>query len=275
MNKIRLLLLLLIVAISTGLFLNNYPFASGLFLVLSILTALWLLSLAVKDASIIDIFWGLGFVVLAWWYRNQLGATDTRSLVLCCMVTLWGLRLSLHLAARNLGKPEDYRYQEMRKEAGKNFWWVSFLRVFMLQGFLLWIIAAPLLIAQTMPTALTMLDWIGIILFIIGFGFETVGDWQLQHFKKNPDNKGKVLNTGLWAYTRHPNYFGDALLWWGFFCFCASTGAWLYIFSPILMTFLLMKVSGVALLEKKLVESKPQYKAYLENTPAFFPKFFV
>jgi steroid 5-alpha reductase family enzyme len=147
---------------------------------------------------------------------------------------------------------------------------VSYFRVFLLQGVLLWLIGAPLLVAQT-TDVWTVFDYLGIILWAIGLTFEAVGDYQLAQFKKNPDNKGKILDSGLWKYTRHPNYFGDAVLWWGLFCFAASAGGWWTIFSPVLMTFLLMKVSGVALLEKTLVETKPQYKDYVNRTSAFFP----
>ena len=120
----------------------------------------------------------------------------------------------------------------------------------------------------------SLLDYIGITLWLIGLTFEAIGDWQLVQFKKNPANKGKVLQTGFWAITRHPNYFGDALLWWGFFLFACSSSTYVYIFSPLLMSFLLMRVSGVTLLEKKLVETKPEYADYVKRVPAFFPKLF-
>jgi steroid 5-alpha reductase family enzyme len=175
------------------------------------------------------------------------------------------------LGYRNIGKGEDYRYATWRKESGSNWWWVSFLRVFVLQGVIMWVVASPILIALSSAT-LTWLDWLGGILWGIGLLFETIGDWQLMVFKKNPANQGKVMNKGLWGLTRHPNYFGDAVVWWGFFCFAASVGGWFYVFSPVLMTFLLMKVSGVAMLEKTLTQTKPQYAEYIKRVPAFFPK---
>jgi steroid 5-alpha reductase family enzyme len=275
MNTVRLILFFLIIVISYFLLTNQYPFDKGLLLIMSLLAGLWLISLAIKDASIIDIFWGTGFVILAWWYRYLMDLSDYRSLIFCIIVSIWGIRLSIHLGNRNIGKPEDYRYQEWRKQYGKNFWWVSFLRVFLLQGFLMWIIGSIMLIGQTNKSnELIWLDYLGLIVWLFGLAFEVIGDYQLLTFKRNPENIGKVLNTGLWKFTRHPNYFGDALLWWGFFLFSISASyGWLFIFSPILMTFLLMKVSGVALLEKKLVETKSQYKTYIANTPAFFPKF--
>ncbi|CAH0994889.1 hypothetical protein EMA8858_01002 [Emticicia aquatica] len=256
-------------------FQETFPFGEGFLVLITCLTALWLLSLYLKDASIIDIFWGLGFVIIAWYYRTQLNLSDVRSLIYCILISVWGLRLSIHLAFRNIGKGEDYRYQEWRNQYKQNWWWVSFLRVFLLQGILLWIISsvfAPAMISKN--TSFSILDCVGIILWTIGLAFETIGDWQLVSFKKNPDNKGKVLQEGLWALTRHPNYFGDALLWWGFFLFACSNGAIIHIFCPLLMSFLLMKVSGVTLLEKKLLETKSDYETYAKRVPAFFPKLF-
>ncbi len=270
MKPILAFLLLCIVSLAVFLFVHEQPFNIGIGAVMLALTLLWLVSIAIKDASIIDIFWGIGFVILAWLYRYLLKNDSDKSLLFCILVSIWGLRLGFYLAYRNLGKGEDYRYQVWRKQHGANFWWVSFFRVFLLQGFLMWIIAAPLLIAQT-STEWTWLDYVGIILWSIGLAFEAIGDWQLAQFKQNPQNKGKVLNTGLWKYTRHPNYFGDALLWWGLFCFALSAGGWWTIFSPVLMTFLLMRVSGVVMLEKTLVITKPQYQDYINRTSSFFP----
>jgi steroid 5-alpha reductase family enzyme len=273
MKLIRLFLLALILIISYFLLTNSLPFYGGLILIISLLTVLWVISLIVKDASIVDSFWGLGFVVLAWFYHFKItDSQNFRSLVLCIMTTLWGVRLALHIYVRNRGNGEDYRYQEMREEHDKNFWWISYFRVFILQGFLLWIIAVPLLIGQTdTENNLQLFDYLGIMFWLIGFLCEAVGDWQLVQFKKNPMNTGKVMDKGLWKYTRHPNYFGDTLLWWGYFLFTFSVEGYWTIFSPIIMTFLLMKVSGVALLEQKLSETKPKYKEYTEKTSAFFP----
>ncbi len=271
----RKILLLLMIAIAVFLSFQPYPFGQGFLVIMSCLTLLWLLSLYLKDASIIDIFWGMGFVITAWFYRTKLEVSDTKSLIYCILITIWGLRLSIYLAFRNIGHGEDYRYQEWRKEYKNNWWWVSFLRVFLLQGVLLWIISSVFVSAiASQNTTLSILDYAGISLWIIVLDFEEFGDWQLYNFKINPDNKGKVLQTGFWAFTRHPNYFGDALLWWGYFLFACSNEAYIYIFSPLLMSFLLMRVSGVTLLEKKLVETKPEYAAYVNRVPAFFPKLF-
>jgi steroid 5-alpha reductase family enzyme len=184
------------------------------------------------------------------------------------------LRLSLYILARNWGKPEDFRYQAWRRQHGRKWWWYSFFQVFLLQGVLLTIVAAPLLAAQLSPTParLGVLDFIALPLWAIGFFFEAVGDWQLKRFKSDPANKGRVLDRGVWRYTRHPNYFGDSAQWWAYYLIAASAGGWWTIFSPILMTTLLLRVSGVSLLEKTL-DSRPGYKEYSERTSEFIPWF--
>ena len=251
-------------------------FMSGLLVMLVMITLLWLLSLYLKDSSIVDIFWGFGFVVMAWYYFGL--ATDyafdnLRGQVLCGLVTLWGLRLAFHIGSRNIGKPEDFRYQEFRREAGASYWWFSFFKVFLLQGIILWILSSVFWVTvnSEIPT-LGLFEYIGIGFWAVGFFFETVGDWQLTQFKKKVKEKGEILNTGLWKYTRHPNYFGDAMVWWGYFMFALGTsGGWLYFFVPIFMNFLLRFVSGVAMLEESLQASKPGYKEYMRKTSAFLP----
>jgi steroid 5-alpha reductase family enzyme len=246
------------------------------FIVLGLMIVLWLISLALKNSSIVDIFWGTGFVIVAWAaFLFTPEGFETRKWLLNILVTIWGLRLSLHVLIRNWGKPEDFRYQVWRKEAGPAWWWRSFFKVYLLQGLILWIIATPLLAAQfsAMPDHLTWLDYLAIPVWLIGFFFEAVGDWQLKRFKANQANKGKVLNTGVWRYTRHPNYFGDATQWWAYYLIALAAGGWWTIFSPIIMTLLLLRVSGVALLEKTLKEEKPGYKEYIETTSAFIPWF--
>lgn len=277
-RKVTLLLLLSFMLIGSGFLIwTDYAFGGSFVLIMSLLTLLWGYSLVIKDASIIDIFWGPGFVASAWYYFYITGDFEnTRNFILCSLVTIWGLRLALHIGIRNHGTGEDFRYQEWRKEGGKHYWWFSFFRVFFLQGVILWIVGSILLVAQSSGvTSLSALDYVGIALWLIGFGFEAIGDKQLTNFRQNPANKGKVMNTGLWRYTRHPNYFGDALLWWGYFMFALSAAdGWMFAFvSPVFMTFLLMKVSGAALLEKSLKTTKPKYKSYIENTSAFFPWF--
>ncbi len=244
--------------------------------ILGLMILLWLVSLALKNSSIVDIFWGTGFVVSAWVaFALTPDGLSARKLLLSGLVTLWGLRLSLHIGIRNWGKPEDFRYQKWRSEAGAAWWWRSFFKVFFLQGVLLWIISAPLLAAQynAQPNALTLFDYIAIPIWLIGFGFEAAGDWQLAQFKGISSNKGKLLNTGVWRYSRHPNYFGDAAQWWSYYLIALAAGGWWTIFSPIIMTGLLMRVSGVTLLEKTLKETKPGYQEYIETTSEFIPWF--
>ena len=246
----------------------------GLLVALGLTTLVWLTSLIKRDASIIDIFWGLGFVTLAWFYRSQVPLETFRQTLVPMLVTLWGLRLALYILWRNRGHGEDYRYAAMRQKWGARFPLVSLLTIFWLQGVLFWLIGMPLLQVQAsrQPMGWTWLDSLGLALFAIGFFFEAVGDWQLARFKADPAHKGKVLDRGLWRYTRHPNYFGDATLWWGFGCFALATDGSLWtVISPALMTLLIIKVSGVALLEKGLGDTKPQYRDYVRRTSAFIP----
>ena len=249
---------------------------SGLAVALTLVILVWVLSLLRRDASIIDIFWGPGFVALVWTYAVLGKGWPPRTLLTLALVSLWGLRLAAHIFWRSRGKPEDYRYAEMRERHGKQFWWVSLFTVFLLQGVLLWLISAPLLqsITTAEPAGLTSLDLGAAALFVLGFLFETIGDLQLARFRSDPENRGKVLQSGLWRYTRHPNYFGDAVVWWSFFLLALSTpGAVWTLFSPVLMTLLLLKVSGVGLLEKKLNRTRPEYADYVARTNAFVPWF--
>jgi len=236
---------------------------------------LWLVSLVLRNSSIVDIFWGTGFVLANGLYfvLAPEGAI-ARKWLLGVLVTLWGLRLSIYILWRNWGKPEDFRYQKWRRESGRIWWWKSLLQVFMLQGLLLWIISAPLLVGQrgSVPASLTALDYLGAAVWLVGFFFESAGDLQLARFKADPRNKGKLMDSGVWRYTRHPNYFGDAAQWWGFYLIALAAGGWWTIFSPILMTVLLVSVSGAALLEQTL-EKRPGYREYAEQTSAFIPWF--
>ena len=276
---IRISILLLIV-IGIFYFLSQTPFSEllyqGIVTVLGIVTLLWILSLIVKDSSIVDIFWGSGFVIMVWFYLFSLGNDffTVRNMVFASLVSIWGLRLTIYLGYRNIGKPEDYRYQNFRKEGGKNYWWISYFRVFILQGFILFVISSLFVPAMKIEENIfSIFSYIGIAFWAIGLFFEAVGDWQLMIFKKNPDNKGKVMNKGLWKYTRHPNYFGDALLWWGYFMFALDYQAgFFFFFAPLFMTFLLMRVSGVPMLEAKLKTSRPKYAEYIAKTSAFFPR---
>jgi steroid 5-alpha reductase family enzyme len=248
----------------------------GLVAVLTVLTVVWAVSLTLKDASVADVCWGLGFVLLVWLDVARSPELTPRSWLVAVLITLWGGRLSLHIFRRNRGLGEDLRYRAMRTSYGPAFWWQSLFVVFWLQGALLWFVALPVLVAirAPQPAGLTVVDFAGLVIFAVGFGFEVVGDYQLARFKNNPVNRGKVLDSGLWRYTRHPNYFGDATLWWGVYVVAVATpGGWLTLLSPLLMTLLLMRVSGVTLLEDSLKASKPGYREYIARTSAFFPWF--
>jgi steroid 5-alpha reductase family enzyme len=255
-------------------FLNLYLLA-GL-VVLCLMTLLWLTSLSLRNSSIVDIFWGTGFVVVVW-VSFLLGTQGylPRKILLAALVTIWGLRLSLHIFRRNAGKPEDFRYAKWRDESGARWWWVSLFKVFLLQGVLLWVVSAPLVAAEVSPTpaSLGAVEGMAVLVWAIGFFFEAVGDWQLARFKADPANRGRLLDGGVWRYTRHPNYFGDAAQWWGFYLVAAAGGGAWTAFSPILLTFLLVRVSGVGLLERTLKDSKAGYREYMERTPAFVPWF--
>jgi steroid 5-alpha reductase family enzyme len=243
--------------------------------VTSLFFMVWVVSVKVRDASIVDIFWGLGFVLVAWVSYFTGSGAPSRRILIATMVTLWGVRLSAYLARRNLGKGEDYRYQAMRARHGDRFPLVSLLSVFGLQATILWIVSLPVQAAQSYaePIDLGVLDFIGIGVWAIGLFFESVGDAQLSRFKADPNNKGKVMDRGLWRYTRHPNYFGDFMVWWGLYCVALATkNGWWTFFGPALMSFFLMRVSGVPLLEKSLRKNRPDYETYIQRTSAFFPR---
>jgi steroid 5-alpha reductase family enzyme len=251
-------------------------YIEALLLIIGMMTLLWVISIFIKNVSIVDLFWGTGFVLVSSFYFLNSSGNETRKILIMLLVAIWGLRLTVYLAWRNLGKGEDFRYTEFRKKYGKNrYWWISYFQTFLLQGLLMWLISAPLLGAQYYGYERTLgfFDYAAIFFWITGFLFEAGGDFQLAVFKGNPANKGKVLSTGFWRYTRHPNYFGDSSVWWGFGLFSLAAGSWLPVFGSILMTLLIIKVSGVILLEKSLKEQKPQYREYLKKTSAFFPWF--
>ena len=250
--------------------------ATNLMAVMMMMFAVWLLSLIKRDASIVDVFWGLGFVVVAWLTFLRADGYLGRKVLITVLTTLWGLRLALYIFIRNWGHGEDRRYQAWRAQYGARFWWVSLFTVFGLQGVLLLIISLTLQIGQisAIPARLGVLDFLGVILWAVGFLFEAVADWQLYRFKADPENKGKVMNRGLWAYSRHANYFGESLVWWGLFLITLATpGSGWVVISPLLITVLLLKVSGVTLLEKTIVDSRPEYAEYIKSTSSFIPWF--
>ena len=233
---------------------------------------LWLLSLRLRNVSIVDIFWGSGFVGVAWLSLLMTESARPQSVLLTTLVTLWGLRLAVYLGWRNWDKEEDYRYREMRQKHGPRFSWISFITVFALQGLIMWIVSLPIQVAMVRPPDLLLMSLLGSCVWLAGILFESIGDWQLATFKANAVNKGQVMNRGLWRYTRHPNYFGDFLVWWGLYLVAAEPSSWWWtIVSPLLMSFLLIRVSGVKLLESALVDRLAGYRQYVAVTSPFFP----
>ena len=244
-----------------------------------VMVSTWLVSLPLRNASIVDPIWSLGFVVVGWvsFVVAHASADGLRAGVLLALVTIWGLRLSLHLFTRNAGHGEDYRYKAMRKKHGSKFWLVSLGTVFLFQGLLMWIVSLPLQFGIGITGRST--GWVialalGVVVWIVGFGFESIGDAQLRAFKADPASAGQVMDRGLWRYTRHPNYFGDACVWWGIGVVSLGAGgwAWLGLLGPVVMTTLLRRVSGVTLLEKSLVKRRPGYVDYVRRTSPFVPR---
>lgn len=251
------------------------PFAAPGLAVVLLFLGTWLVSLPLRNASIADIVWGPGFVVVAWvaWVVGTGGGQrggEVR-LLIPLLTTVWGIRLAFHIARRNRGKGEDPRYAKWRSEGGPLWPLRSLFTVFLLQGAILWVVSLPL---QAGALADPSTGWAvaGVLLFLAGFLLEAVADRQLARFKADPANRGRVLDTGVWRYSRHPNYFGDAVVWWGLWALGgAGTGAWWTVVGPILMTLLLRFVSGVALLERSLAESRPGYREYMRRTSPFIP----
>ena len=248
-------------------------FAAAVAIVI-LMVGTWLLSVKLKDASIVDIVWGLGFVVVAWTVRLVADGNSGRGWLLTILTTLWGLRLAIYLFWRNHGKGEDYRYRSMRKHYGKRFAVVSLVTVFGLQGALMWVVSLPVQLGQVRSTpSLGVLAIIGVVVWAIGLAFESIGDAQLVRFKADPDNSAKVMDTGLWRYTRHPNYFGDACVWWGLAIVAAESRLGLFgLIGAATMTLFLRRVSGVTLLERSLVKRREGYTEYVARTSPFVPR---
>ncbi|MBU2649129.1 DUF1295 domain-containing protein [bacterium] len=250
--------------------------AINLAAVTGLLILVWILSLLLRDSSIVDTVWGLGFTLISWLTFWLADGYPPRRFLLAMLVSIWGLRLALHIGIRNYGQGEDSRYQAFRRHWGDNYWWGSLFQVFLLQAFLCWVISLAFQAGQhsAEPARLTWMAWTGLAVWGVGFFFEAVGDWQLVRFKADPGNRGKVMDTGLWKFTRHPNYFGEAVIWWGIFLIVLEdlSNFWTII-SPVVITFLLLRVSGVSLLEKTVVKRRPAYTAYQEKTSAFLPWF--
>ncbi len=232
----------------------------------------FLVSVFKKRNDVADVAWGLGFVLLAWAAFFISGNYSVRSLLVNLLVSIWGLRLAWHISKRNKGKTEDYRYLAWRKEWGNWFYFRSFLQVYLLQGVLLFLIIFPVLfINKNTGPLLNIIDAFGILVWLIGFFFESVGDSQLASFIKNPSNKGRLMQSGLWKYSRHPNYFGEVTQWWGLWLVAIGiSGGWVSIIGPLTITILILKVSGVPLLEKKMAEN-PEFAEYKKRTSVFIP----
>lgn len=243
----------------------------GLMVALLLPALVWVMSLFKGDVSIVDSLWSLIFLALCASYLILNEFTTVRAVIVLMLVALWAVRLSAYITWRNRGQPEDSRYQAMRRKYSPNFALKSLFIVFLLQGLLAWIISLPLLAAVTGSKPLNLLDGLALLLVMAGTLFESIADAQMASFKADPDSKGKVMDRGLWRYTRHPNYFGECCVWWGFYLFALASGGWWSILSPLLMTFLLLRVSGVSLLEKDIVERRPGYRRYIEHTNAFVP----
>ena len=245
---------------------------------------LFLIALIKKNNGIADIGWGIGFVIItavsiSEMPERSIGLDENLMLLIFTLVFLWAARLSIYLFIRNWSKPEDWRYAKWREEWGRNFYLRSFLQVFILQGFFMLVIGSPIMLAAYSGVDLSkdrfLLEICGAALWLIGFFFQAVGDYQLFVFKKDPANKGRIMRYGLWKYTRHPNYFGESSMWWGIFllsCVSAETpmAVLLRMIGPATITFMLLRVSGVTMLEGKY-KGNEEYENYQKNTSAFIP----
>ncbi len=236
--------------------------------------AFFIIAQVIKNNSIVDMGWGAGFVLVAFYTLLAQGAFVERNILLVALVTIWGGRLAYYIVKRNWGKPEDFRYAKWRQEWGRLLIPRAFLQVFMLQGFLMLVVGYPIILVNAHPLpGLNWLDFIGLLVWVIGFIFESVGDKQMAEFKKDPANKGRIIDIGLWKYTRHPNYFGEATMWWGIFLIALSVPqGYTAIISPLTITLLLLFVSGVPLLERKYKDN-PEFQEYAKRTSKFIPWF--
>jgi len=250
---------------------DSHAFLTGCAVILTVAGITWPVSVLKRDVSVVDSLWPLFFLIAAVTYAATVPQPGPRTTLVLVLVGLWALRLAGYLTWRNWGTPEDRRYQVIRRHNEPHFALKSLYLIFGLQGTLAWIISLPLLAAIAAPRPVTGLDYAGVALWLLGFGFESVGDWQLARFKGIPSNDGRVMDQGLWRYTRHPNYFGDFCIWWGFYLIGLAAGGWWSAVGPLLMSFLLLRVSGVALLERDISERRTAYRDYRLRTNAFFP----
>lgn len=250
---------------------NFQLYALGLVATLAVATVTWVVSVMKRDVSIVDGVWALMLVAAATVYTTGADPYTGRTTLILTLVLLWALRLSAHIIHRNWGEPEDRRYRDIRRKYEPNFAFKSLGLIFWFQAVLAWIISMPLWPALTVPVHWGTADVLAVTVWTVGMIFEGIGDWQLSRFKADPQNHGKVMDRGLWRYTRHPNYFGECLIWWGFSLLALPTGAWWTLVGPLLLTYLLLKFSGVSLMEQTIVERRPAYRAYIAKTNAFIP----
>jgi steroid 5-alpha reductase family enzyme len=246
-------------------------YGTGLGYALGLGILAWLIHIPRKDAGVADSVWPLSFVVMTGVYTLDSPMASERAVLVLFLVTLWAARLSAFVTRRNWGRPEDRRYAALRAEYGPGFWWKGLYLVFSLQAVLSWIISLPLLTISLGTSPLGWLDYLALGLWLVGLFFEAVGDQQLSDFRSRPGNQSRVMDRGLWRFTRHPNYFGEACIWWAFYIFSVAAGGWWTIVSPILVTWMLLRVSGVTLLERDIAERRPAYRRYMARTNAFFP----
>jgi steroid 5-alpha reductase family enzyme len=246
-------------------------YTQGLAVLLAVTFCTWLLSLYKRNVSIVDSLWSMLFALAAMAYAIAGHSFGTRAVLVLGLTAIWALRLSIYITWRNWGHGEDRRYVAIRARNQPHFEWKSLYLIFVLQALLAWVVSMPLLGSILSRTSWGWTDIIGASLWLVGMVFETGGDWQLARFKADPKNRGQVMDRGFWRFTRHPNYFGDFCVWWGLYVIAAGAGAWWSIFSPLLMSTLLMRVSGVTLLEKDIGGRRPGYREYIRRTNAFFP----
>lgn len=242
----------------------------SLVLLLLVSSMFWLISIAKDDVSIVDSLWPIFFIIASIYFYLHFETPSLRAQIITLLVLIWGIRLSVYITIRHWGHAEDHRYQTIRANNQPGFTFKSIYLIFGFQAVIAWLIALPLFTAINSNSAIGIIDLIGIAFWLTGMFFEVVGDYQLWQFKRKPENRGKVMNSGLWHYTRHPNYFGEFLIWWGYFCFALAGNAYWTVLSPLLMSFLLMKFSGVGLLEQTM-KRRPGYEHYMQTTNAFFP----
>ena len=279
-NTITIFLIITISYVSTpaNQVLSNHHLLIGFGSVVGFMILLWILSLIIKDASIVDIFWGPAFIILS---SSLLIAMDQlyseRSLFILFLVSVWALRLAFHIGFRNIGHGEDFRYVEWREKGGKNYWWLSFFRVFLLQGALCTLVGLSIYFGYLNNTPLSFIEtMVCSFIFFAGLAWESISDLQLKSFKNNPNNKGKICKPGLWKNCRHPNYFGDLVVWVSIFSFSISSqniylimGSFL---SPLIMGAIFYYITG-PIMDLAMMKSRPDYKNYMENSNSLFPKF--